>query len=83
MNFWYATVQNYLQRSITFHDDILPAIAGVAQKFQQRTGFHYKAGLWMEDFHRGLLWQSDGLIIHAISTNNPPWSWTSTSIPWK
>jgi hypothetical protein len=55
MNFWYATVRNYLRRSITSHDDILPAIARIAQKFQQRTGYHYKAGLWLEDFHRGLL----------------------------
>lgn len=53
---WYAMLYHeYLSRSITKDDDILPALSGVAQFLAQRIGYRYEAGLWLEDMHRGLL----------------------------
>jgi hypothetical protein len=56
MGWWYATLSWYQRRNISVHNDLLPAIAGVAKIIGQCSGYHYKAGLWLEDIHRGLLW---------------------------
>lgn len=72
---WYDHLDDYLLRSITFHSDRLPAIAGLAKEVAYRTGYHYKAGLWEEDIHRGLLWEGYG---YKVSSNYvPSWSWAS------
>jgi hypothetical protein len=65
------------------HDDLLPAIGGVAQKVAERSGYHYHAGLWEEDFHRGLLWQAYQNVKNAPNSSCPSWSWASTQLPWE
>lgn len=82
MSWWYKTLNSYCTRSITIHEDLLPAIAGVAKKIEERTGYLYRAGLWLEDFHRGLLWQSNGTILRPTLTSAPSWTWASTNLPW-
>ena len=64
---WERIVQMYSQRVLTHTSDLLPALAGVAQRFQEKfssVGAQYVAGLW--DFpsaHYGLeiwlCWYSD------------------------
>jgi hypothetical protein len=62
---------------LTFEKDRLPALGGLASEFARRTGYHYKAGIWFEDFRDGLLWLSDGLEIDTLIA--PSWSWASIS----
>ncbi|KAH6701271.1 heterokaryon incompatibility protein-domain-containing protein [Leptodontidium sp. MPI-SDFR-AT-0119] len=82
MDWWYTAFWYYVRRSITVHNDLLPAIAGVAQNVAERSGYHYYAGLWQEDFHRGLLWQAIETVKRELSTSSPSWSWASTQFPW-
>ncbi|KAE9374043.1 HET-domain-containing protein [Stipitochalara longipes BDJ] len=83
MEWWYMTLWNYTLRSITVHNDLIPAIGGIAQKVAERSGYHYHAGLWQEDFHRGLLWQAFNTVKKAPNTSSPSWSWASTEFPWE
>ncbi|CZR65411.1 uncharacterized protein PAC_15311 [Phialocephala subalpina] len=82
LSFWYRALWSYCSRGITVHEDFLPAIAGVAQAVAERTGYHYKCGLWLEDLHRGLLWQATSSINRAKRTSSPSWSWASAQPPW-
>jgi hypothetical protein len=70
---WYAQVSDYAARQLTFKKDRFPAIAGLASEFAKRTGYHYMAGIWAEDFHRGLLWK--GTVPSSHSGIGPSWSW--------
>jgi hypothetical protein len=79
---WYNNLRSYQRRCITIQDDILPAIAGIAEQVASRTAYNYKAGLWLEDMHRGLLWQSWGAARRISNTGCPSWSWGSTVLPW-
>lgn len=83
LRWWYRTLyRSYIRRGITKHKDVLPAIAGVAEKIAERTAYHYRAGLWLEDIHRGLLWQSQWNVTRPSETSNPSWSWASIDLPW-
>jgi hypothetical protein len=74
---WYKEVNNYANRQLTYFNDRFPAFSGIAKEFGERTGYHYKAGIWLEDFRRGLLWQSRNRIIHPEV--GPSWSWAVVS----
>ncbi|KUJ11494.1 HET-domain-containing protein [Mollisia scopiformis] len=81
---WYTIVyRSYNSRKITIHTDILPAIAGIAEQIAKRTSYHYKTGLWLEDIHRGLLWQASWTINRPPATSYPSWSWASAILPWR
>lgn len=80
---WYKMLRNsYWNRGLTALDDLLPALAGVAEEVSNRTGYHYKAGLWLEDILRGLLWQPLGSTIRPEKSPCPSWTWASTQVPW-
>jgi hypothetical protein len=53
---WWIILENYTSRQLTYPTDIFPAIAGVARRISDRTGYTYKAGLWLETIHLDLLW---------------------------
>jgi len=59
---WYETVEEYSTRSITKQFDILPAIGGLASRFQLLTSDMYIAGLWAGDLYHWLLWTVEGPI---------------------
>lgn len=44
-----------MQRSMTSDQDVFPALAGIAGCFGERTGYTYRAGMWLEDMHWLLL----------------------------
>jgi len=77
VDWWYKEVNNYANRDLTYFNDRFPAFSGIAKEFGERTGYHYKAGIWLEDFRRGLLWQSRDRIIHPEV--GPSWSWATVS----
>jgi hypothetical protein len=53
---WYMILGIYSQTSLTNVLDRLPAILGLAQRFEGLFRTTFLAGLWFEDLHRGLLW---------------------------
>lgn len=59
-DYWVGIVNQYTRCNLTFPDDRLAAIGGVAAEIQERTGVPYLAGLW--DYERLpslLLWRVD------------------------
>jgi hypothetical protein len=57
---WYAVINDYAKRNLTVETDKLPALSGVAQKFQAKLQDDYVTGLFASDLHRGLLWTPGG-----------------------
>jgi hypothetical protein len=51
---WYNLVNDYRLRDLTYGQDILPAISGIAREIRAQAGGTYLAGIWLEDIHRGL-----------------------------
>jgi len=74
---WYNLVSDYITRDLTNSDDIFPAISGLAREVQRQTSNTYAAGIWLEDAHRGLLWQMNGAGIPTKTYLAPSWSWAS------
>ncbi|KAE8449464.1 hypothetical protein EG329_008072 [Mollisiaceae sp. DMI_Dod_QoI] len=73
LQWWYFQIIDYTTRQITYTKDRFPAIAALAKEFANRTGYHYKAGIWEEDFKRGLLWK--GTVPKSYYGLGPSWSW--------
>ncbi|MCJ1357367.1 MAG: hypothetical protein MMC33_007363 [Icmadophila ericetorum] len=83
MKTWYWLIEDYTARHLTHPHDKLPALSGLAQEFQKKTGFEYVAGLWKEDLLPGLMWEmskAEGTSIRAkpMTYCGPSWSWAST-----
>jgi hypothetical protein len=53
---WLHLVEKYRHCNLTYTSDTLPALAGLARKFQKELNDEYLAGLWRTDILRGLLW---------------------------
>lgn len=78
---WYRTVEQYTVRAITKQFDIMPAIGGLASRFQGLVGDRYVAGLWEGDLHQGLLWTVEGAIQPGEQRfRAPSWSWASINL---
>lgn len=89
---WRVLVEDYTKRRISIESDKLPAIAGVAQAVQTRSGDQYLAGLWKENLLNDLLWAygDPAADLGAIMRGNvrgvrklpsryraPSWSWAA------
>jgi hypothetical protein len=57
---WYAIVNDFASRSITFSENKFPAISAAAKEVCHHMEDHYKAGLWLGDMHVGLMWSCPG-----------------------
>ena len=85
---WYAVVEDYSRRALTYSCDRLAAIAGLANEFEEQGWCkEYIAGLWKEDLLRGLLWahgpKSNGgeeqFAKWILDARFPSWSWASSN----
>lgn len=77
---WYVVVEMFSDKELTLASDKLPAISGLAQRFQRTFDTTFVAGLWYEDLHRGLLWsryEPFGYRKRKRIPNTPSWSWIS------
>jgi hypothetical protein len=76
---WYDIVKEYAKRGITFEKDIFPAISGLAREVHEGIGQEYKAGIWAQDIHRGLIWFAPrpGAKRRVTPYIAPSWSWAS------
>ncbi|KAI0528522.1 hypothetical protein GGR58DRAFT_509216 [Xylaria digitata] len=57
-DYWYEIVEQVSLLSWTVKEDVLPSISGLADRFQNVVGSDYAAGLWTDDLHCGLLWET-------------------------
>lgn len=74
---WLHIVSEYMEREITYESDRLPAISGIAKEIYLQENMIYKAGIWMSDLHRSLLWTAEGSGLKPSSYIAPTWSWAS------
>ncbi|SMR49415.1 unnamed protein product [Zymoseptoria tritici ST99CH_3D1] len=92
-NRFYDLVRDYSRRRLTYEDDRLPAISGLASRFETYTKDEYLAGLWKSDLLRGLAWLCEeasvmdkNYALRAIPSSEPSlpppsWSWASCRYP--
>jgi hypothetical protein len=74
---WYRMVADFTSRSLTYEDDRLSAIAGMAKRFGVTANDSYHAGLWRRDMILGLLWHATNTTTN--SARAPSWSWASVN----
>ena len=76
-NFWHKAVENYSTRTLNRCTDRLPALSGIAQAIQERTGSTYVAGLWSGNIAEDLLWERVGDLRTPTEYLAPSFSWAS------
>lgn len=87
-HWWIRIVKHYTARSLTKHQDKLPALSGLAQIYHEATGDAYLAGLWKASLPHNLCWchcSGDfnmdtwriGICRRAQAFRAPSWSWAS------
>ncbi|KAG9201944.1 hypothetical protein G6514_005139 [Epicoccum nigrum] len=73
---WSKIVEPYSNRDLTFIDDRLPALSGLAKKFWKVTNYTYIAGLWQESIWYDLLRRtsksSNGYELHILEAIYQP-----------
>ncbi|RFN53395.1 het-domain-containing protein [Fusarium flagelliforme] len=75
---WRELVIDYSTRNLTKPSDKLPALAGLANKFQRVIGSSYLAGLWLKNLREDLAWhaygdeESPGRV-----RKGPSWTWAA------
>jgi hypothetical protein len=87
---WYQAVTDYTSRSLTFPQDKLVAIAGMARILGIFLNCSYHAGLWEENLPQALLWSpyEEETFPHLQHKSTrpaeyraPSWSWASVESP--
>lgn len=86
---WDTIIGFYTERLLTNRQDKLPAIGGLARRFQKHLGGEYVAGLWRDFLPQGLLWYGRD-VFHEVRFGEkvstvrqtelyraPSWSWAS------
>jgi Heterokaryon incompatibility protein (HET) len=74
---WSAVLADYTGRRVTFREDRLIAVSGVARLFAAKFGTTYLAGLWKEDLVVQLAWSVDVPLPMQPQGHIPSWSWAS------
>ena len=74
---WYDILDDYAFRALSVSSDKLPAISGLAHEFSSQIHSTYKAGIWFEDIHCGLIWSYSEHGIKPDSYRAPSWSWAA------
>ncbi|KAJ0118485.1 HET-domain-containing protein [Diaporthe amygdali] len=76
---YYALVEMYSHRSLTFSSDKLPAFSGISERLHAVIGGRYLAGIWTTDLAAGLLWRKEmATCKHEKTYRAPSWSWAVT-----
>ncbi|KAJ9658676.1 hypothetical protein H2198_003554 [Neophaeococcomyces mojaviensis] len=79
LRLWYKVVDSYSWKKLSYKSDKLPALSGIAQKFQAMTGRvlgEYLAGIWETDLAWQLCWYSGLGSKRSKDYRAPSWSWT-------
>lgn len=83
---WRSLVENYTRRRLTVASDRLPALSGIAQKFEKAWSDEYYAGHWKRQFIPLLSWRrsnirDQGYYPPLLEYRAPSWSWASIDGP--
>jgi hypothetical protein len=82
---WERLVTQYSQSELTYGEDKLVALSGVAKLFQQTFKDRYLAGIWSSPFARLLCWSRDDRQEKEARARPdyraPSWSWASIDGP--
>ncbi|KAG4284500.1 hypothetical protein FPRO06_08879 [Fusarium proliferatum] len=83
---WSKTLSKYTSSNLTFENDRLIAIAGLARLVASKTGGTYFAGIWLDSWMQDLLWeppakkaQKSKLKPGGLTMVPPSWSWLGFS----
>lgn len=77
-NVWRDLVEEYSGRDLTKPSDKLPALAGLAEKFQRTFGSPYLAGLWLKNLRKELAWRTMGdEASFGRVRKGPSWTWAA------
>ncbi|KAG9232635.1 heterokaryon incompatibility protein-domain-containing protein [Amylocarpus encephaloides] len=83
-NHWQTLCSHYSRRVLTYADDKLPAISGMAKHIAKKVDSDYLAGLWREHLLQDLLWHTidggkrpDNFRTSHYQYRAPTWSWAS------
>lgn len=81
---WRRLVREYSERHLTHPSDRLPALSGIAARFQTALHTRYLAGLWENDLPRCLGWfrnlprkKKANALRSPFDNGLPSWSWGS------
>jgi hypothetical protein len=80
---WHQVVNQYVLRNISHLSDRLPAISGMAGKFEEASRSKYLAGIWRDNLIADLLWssapflQNPHLAARPGAYRAPSFSWAS------
>lgn len=85
---WYRLIESYSKTNLTRPEkDHIVALFGIAQEFREvikantkapkMVSLEYVSGLWLEDLHYGLLWQTTDQEQKVCNCGAPSWSWAS------
>jgi hypothetical protein len=77
IDFWNYVVSIYSRCELTFEQDKLVALAGVARAMKVQMGCDYLAGMWRTELERNLLWSVDSTFRRPREYRAPSWSWAS------
>ncbi|KAF2827622.1 HET-domain-containing protein [Ophiobolus disseminans] len=78
LEYWRLIVRDYTRRFLTYPNDKLSAIAGVADLYSQFFNSRYLAGLWEQALLSELMWCSNRSdISRPLAQRAPTWSWAS------
>lgn len=74
---WQTLCTHYTHRELTFPEDKLPAVSGMASKFAKKVQSEYLAGLWRNNLVHDLFWQTAAIATKSKTYRAPSWSWAS------
>jgi hypothetical protein len=76
---WHKVVQSYTARTLSFPDDRLPALSGVAESLLRLGDYDYLAGLWSHTLVEDLCWFrcSPETKQQGSTWRAPSWSWAA------
>jgi hypothetical protein len=76
---WLSIINAYCTfRRLAISSDKLPAILGIAKKFQKHLKDEYISGFWRMDFRRSILWYTCKNSLNKVikhESRAPSWSW--------
>jgi hypothetical protein len=76
---WYSIVSDYSACQLTFAEDKLPALSGIASRCQRITQDEYLAGHWRINLVQSLFWNVGAQASRVKTYRAPSWSWASTN----
>jgi hypothetical protein len=75
-------VEEYTKRELSFSKDRLPALSGVASRYETVINDRYQFGLWQRGLAQSLLWDEDPWDVRRMPPDvqrAPSWSWASAN----